>query len=144
MTNLGDLRRQHEAAEDMAATIVAKIDSYRDQYDAAAIAILLRKLAALLRLHFAVEDSVLYPTVMKKGSREAATLAWEFHEEMGDLALRFEDFARRWAEATMIADDFDEFEKETALMLSALGARIERENDQLFPLAERAMSIRAV
>ena len=132
------MRLQHEAAEDMAAGIMARVASYRDEYDALAIAVLLGKLNALLRVHFAFEDTVLYPELMAGGDGEAARLAHKFHDEMGALAFRFEDFIRRWYGPTLIATSFEEFRDEAMAIFAALGARIERENDQLFPVAERA------
>src|SRR5206468_3062878 len=60
-TDLEILRWQHDAAEEMAANIVAGVGAYRDEYDAISIARLIGKLSALLRVHFAYEDSILYP-----------------------------------------------------------------------------------
>src|SRR5881394_1835925 len=91
------LRQQHNAAEEMAATIMAFIGSYRDEYDAIPIARLIAKLNALLRVHFAFEDTVLYPLMMRSGDGEAAALAHLYAHETGTLAPEFEEFARRWS-----------------------------------------------
>jgi hypothetical protein len=45
------LRQQHGAAEEIAAAIMSRIASYRDEYDAIPIARLIGKLNALLRVH---------------------------------------------------------------------------------------------
>jgi hemerythrin-like domain-containing protein len=137
MLKMDDLRRQHDAADEMAATVIDKMAAYRDEYDAASIALLIRKLAALLRLHFAYEDSMLYRTMIRSRDPAAACLAAEFRDEMGSLAEDFEDFARRWGTPDAIADSFADFKEEASAVLAALGSRIERENDQLYPLADR-------
>jgi iron-sulfur cluster repair protein YtfE (RIC family) len=137
------LRQQHDAAEDMAAAILSLIASYRDEYDAIPIARQLGKLNALLRVHLAYEDSVLYPLMMRSGDGEAAALAHVFSAETGSLAPEFEDFARRWSGPTVIDSMFDHFREEAAAVFAALGARIERENDLLYPLAERVTNARA-
>jgi iron-sulfur cluster repair protein YtfE (RIC family) len=142
-TSLESLRRQHDAAEEMAANIVAIVASYRDDYDAIPIARLIGKLNALLRVHFAYEDSILYPLLMRSGDGEAAALAYRFGDEMGALAADFEDFARRWSGPTVIAAMFELFREEATALFAALGARIERENDLLYPLAQRVTSPRA-
>jgi iron-sulfur cluster repair protein YtfE (RIC family) len=136
--DIENLRRQHDAAEEMAAHIVAIVTSYRDEYDAIGIAQLIGKLNALLRVHFAHEDSVLYPLMIRSGDGEAATMACRFNVEMGSLASEFEEFARRWSGPTVIAGMFDLFCEEATDLFAALGARIERENDLLYPLAQRA------
>ena len=137
------MRRQHEAAEEMAASLMAAVASYRDQYDAVPIARLVGKLNALLRVHLAYEDSVLYPTLMRAGDPQVAGLAHWFHDEMGALAAQFEEFARRWSGPSIIDIMFDRFREEATEILASLGARIERENDQLYPLAERVNLPRA-
>lgn len=137
------MRRQHACAEEMAVGLLELIGAYRDQYDAIAIARRIGKLNALLRVHFAIEDSTLYPALMTGRDRQAAVLAFQFSHEMGELAARFEDFARRWSGPTAIAALFDEFRDEATALLAALGARMERENDLLYPLAERSLTARA-
>ena len=137
------LRHQHAAAEDMAAAIVVALAEYRDEYDAIAIARQIGKLNALLRVHFAYEDSILYPSMMTSGDGEAAALACRFKDEMGSLAPQFEEFVRRWSGPTVIAAMFDSFRDEATALFANLGARIERENDLLYPLAERSAQSRA-
>lgn len=131
------MRRQHDAAEEMAASLLAIVASYRDQYDAVPIARLVGKLNALLRVHLAYEDTVLYPTLMRCGDAEVAMVVRAFHDEMGALAPQFEEFAWRWSGPTVIDMMFDRFREEATGILAALAARIERENDRLYPLAER-------
>ena len=137
------LRQQHDAAEQMAATIMSRVSSYRDEYDAIPIARLIGKLNVLLRVHFAFEDTILYPLMMRSGDGEAAALAYLFSRETGTLAPEFEDFVRRWSGPTAIDSMFDVFRDEATRLFGALGARIERENDLLYPLAERVTRQRA-
>lgn len=137
------LQHQHEAAEEMAAAIVAAVGAYRDEYDAIPIARQIGKLNALLRVHFAYEDSILYPAMVRSGDGDAAALAVQFGAEMGALADGFEDFARRWSGPTVIAGMFELFREEATALFAALGARIERENDLLYPLEERLTHARA-
>jgi iron-sulfur cluster repair protein YtfE (RIC family) len=137
------LRQQHDAAEEMAAAIMLRIAAYRDEYDAVPIAGMIGKLNALLRVHFAYEDTILYPLMMTSGDAEAAATAHLFATETGSLAPQFEDFARRFSGPTAIKSMFEPFREEAMILLAALGARIERENDLLYPLAERAALSRA-
>jgi len=141
--SLKRLRQQHHAAEEMAATIVSRMASYRDEFDAIPIALLIGKLNALLRVHLAYEDTVLCPLMIDSADAEVAAHASRFCEETGSLAPKFEEFARRWSGPSIIAIMFDEFREEATALLVDLGVRIERENDFLYPLAERAITARA-
>lgn len=140
---IANLRQQHDAAEEMAAAILSLTASYRDEYDGVAIARLIGKLNALLRVHFAFEDTVLYPRMMRSGDGEAAELAERFSTDGGTLAPAFEEFARRWSGPTVIHAMFDLFREEATELLGAMAARIERENDLLYPAAERMKERRA-
>lgn len=142
-SNIQSLREQHDAAEQIAATIMSLVASYRDDYDAIAIARLIGKLNALLRVHLAYEDTVLYPSIICSGDAEAAALALKFSRETGSLAPQFEEFVRRWSGPSIIAAMFDVFREEATKLFAALGARIERENDLLYPLAEKVTAVRA-
>ena len=127
----------------MAASILSLVSSYRDEYDAIPIARLIGKLNVLLRVHLAYEDTVLYPLMMRSGDGEAAALAHLFAEETGAIAPQFEDFVRRWSGPTAIDAMFDAFREEATTLLAALAARIERENDLLYPLAEQVTQQKA-
>ena len=127
----------------MTASILSLVSSYRDEYDAIPIARLIGKLNVLLRVHLAYEDTVLYPLMMRSGDGEAAALAYLFSEETGAIAPQFEDFVRRWSGPTAIDAMFDSFREEATMLFAALAARIERENDLLYPLAERVTQARA-
>lgn len=137
------LRPQHDAAEEIAAAIVSIIAAYRDDYDAIPIARLVAKLNALLRVHFAYEETILCPSLIRSQDAEIAAVAADFAAANESLAPQFEEFARRWSGPTIIAAMFDRFREEATALLAALGARIERENDQLLPLAARQVIDRA-
>jgi hypothetical protein len=137
------LRQQHHDAGEMAATIVSCMTAYRDEFDAMPIALLIGKLNALLRVHLAYEDTVLYPMMIDSADAEVAARASGFREEAGSLAPKFEEFARRWSGPSIIAILFDQFREEATELLVDLGARIEREHDLIYPLAERALTATA-
>lgn len=135
--DIDNLRQQHRDLEDMAASIMTRIHGYRDEFDAITLARSMANLAVLLRVHFAFEDTALYPAMLTSGDAEAAQLGLRLKTEVGDLADRFDDFIRRWQAPTTIAAAFEEFRDEVTSLFAVLGARIEQENDLLFPAAER-------
>lgn len=137
MSRTANLRRQHDAAvllvEEAMVLIerpsLASTDHYR-------IGILIAKLTGLLRVHFALEDRTLYPLMIRSSHDEAADTAQVFQAEMGGLAQIYLDFAERWATSVQIGSDFPRFREEARTVFAALGDRIVRENEQLYPLAD--------
>lgn len=85
--------------------------------------------------HLKCEDWVLYPRLKASSDAEANRLAREFVHEMGHIAEDFVAYDRKWTLAR-IADDWAGFCSETAAVLDILGMRIERENCDLYPVAE--------
>ncbi len=89
----------------------------------------------LLR-HLKCEDWILYPRLKSSGNAEVVTLAGEFVREMGHIAQDFAAYDAKWTVAR-IADDWPGFCSETEVVLHVLGIRIERENCDLYPVAEQ-------
>jgi len=89
----------------------------------------------LLR-HLKCEDWILYPRLKSSGNAEVVALAGEFVREMGHIAQDFAAYDARWT-AARVADDWPGFCRETEVVLNVLGMRIERENCDLYPLAEQ-------
>jgi len=131
------LRRQHDAAVALVEELGAGIRSYRSTEDAYDIALKLTKLKGLLRIHFAHEDRMLYPAMIAGVDRIAAQTALGFQNEMGGLNAAFEAYASKWALSSNIASAFANFRDESADIFGKLANRIERENEDLYPLADQ-------
>lgn len=131
------LRRQHDAAVMLVEELGAAIRAYRSTENAYDIALKLTKLKGLLRLHFAHEDRMLYPAMIAGEDHVAAQTALGFQHEMGGLSTAFEAFASKWALSSSIASSFADFRDESADIFGKLANRIERENEDLYPLADQ-------
>lgn len=88
----------------------------------------------LLR-HLKCEDWILYPRLKASGDPELVRITREFELEMGDLADDFAAYDAEWTEAK-VAAAWPDFCRATAIMLDMLAVRIEREEADLYPLAE--------
>lgn len=138
-----DLKTQHEVARSLADQIRAQVERSAEQPDVLQLVRLLTKLNGLLRVHFAQEDCLLYPAMIAGRDRSAARLAQQYQAEMGGLAQQFETYMRCWLSSAAILAAFAEFRADTLEILAALDARIEREDQLLYPLADRALGGRA-
>ncbi len=136
------LRRQHDAALDLVKEIMAATPPSGPIETLAAyrIGLNLAKLTGLLRIHFAQEDKALYPLMTGSAHADAAALAVRFQDDMGGLAPVYFDFAERWAVSAAIASDADGFRHDCAAVFGALGERVRRENEELYPLADQITS----
>ncbi len=133
------MRRQHDAAGNLASQITAQIDrigAHPTADDAFRITMLLAKLTGTLRIHFAQEDRHLYPSMMASGQGGAAATARRFFEEMGQIGPAIAAFGETWLNSSAIVRDWDGFRAETNALFAALTDRITRENEILYPLAD--------
>lgn len=139
MSRSANLRRQHDAILALASDLTDAQSTLATHAEAALAATRLAKLTGVLNLHLAAEDRALYPQLRASSDPAVAETARRFMREMGGLAKVYAEFAARWRSATTILADPEGFRTETAAVLSALGTRIERENTELYPLADGAV-----
>ena len=99
------------------------------------IFVVLGRFTQLLQIHLLREDSVLYPVMVTSADNRAATVAAAFQFELGALDKWVEAFESRWTGAA-ISSEWSTFCEELQDLLAAVRLRIERENDELYPLFE--------
>jgi len=105
--------------------------------NATAITQLLMGMSASIKLHLAVEDSVVYPAFAKSGQADLAALGRFYQQEMGDLAQKYMAFAQRWNLPYRLAADPAGFRSEANAVFKALFLRTKREESELYPAYSR-------
>ena len=99
-----------------------------------------RQLSAMnsaIKLHLAAEDRMLYPALAKAADPVVARTGRQFQEEMGGLAAAYMASAARSSLAAKIAADPQGFRDDANGVFKALHLRVQRENRELYPLAEQ-------
>ena len=137
MPHTEELRRQHDGVTDLMAGVTAQIKCYRGPGDAYRITLGLAQLLGLLRIHLVQEDQHLYPELINSHDARTAALARRFAMEMGGIAAQLEEFSDRWSSSAGLTARFDDFRDEAIHLFAAIRQRIRRENQQLYPLADR-------
>ena len=109
----------------------------KGQVDPAAVRKLLSAFAGKVNFHLAMEDEALYPRLMQDGDASVKTRAAKFKDEMGGLGQVFSAYNTKWQVSAIKADP-EGFGNETRKVFGALAKRIERENNELYPLADKS------
>jgi len=131
-------RKQHAELVEIVQAIAEKLDETSlGNGGAAETNELLTRLAGKLLVHLAAEDYGLYPKMIDSSDREASSTAKSFQDEMGGLKEAFQGYYTKWNGAGKIQGDPGAFISETPGVFEALGARVEKENTILYPLADR-------
>lgn len=129
-------RGQHDHLLKLAVELGELSSSIASLEDAQQARAVLSNLGGKLLVHLAMEDKSLYPQLLASGQSEVVSLTKQFMDEMGGLAEAFEAYNKRWAGAATILEQSDTFQTETAGIVAALGTRIDKENNQLYPMAD--------
>lgn len=129
------LRAEHAALVTLSRII---LDMTRASHppDATELASARGVLRETLVRHLKCEDWVLYPRLNATGDPELMQITRAFELEMGDLAAEFVAYDDTWT-AERVAADWPGFCRETARIFDMLAVRVEREERELYPLADK-------
>lgn len=105
--------------------------------NAADIAHLIITMSSAIKLHLTAEDRLLYPAFASSKDSAISRVGRLFQSEMGDIAPAFLEFVGRWNRASRLSENPAVFREEANNIFKALHLRIQRENKELYPLADR-------
>ncbi|WP_440860875.1 hemerythrin domain-containing protein [Sphingopyxis sp. 22461] len=94
------------------------------------------RLREMLVRHLKCEDWILYPRLRATGDPDLMRITNEFELEMGDLAAEYVAYDDKW-EPKRVEAKWAEFGRETAAIFDVLAMRVEREERELYPLADK-------
>ena len=104
--------------------------------NAEAIALDIVAMSALIKLHLAVEDQVLYPALQVDHQSDLARLARHYQSDMVPIAAAYDAFARRWNTSQRVREDAQGFRDDANLVLRKLHERMLREDREFYPQIE--------
>ena len=130
-------RRQHDQLLEVVGEITSYLNPAAIDVNASDVARLLARLSGKLRIHLAMEDESLYPRLLKSSDPRISATADEFIAEMGTIGVTFKSYMDTWGSASYIKRDPNAFISDTKELFSALGDRINRENNELYPIVDR-------
>lgn len=124
----GDIKRRIGELRDLARAGAAA--------NAEAIALGIVAMSALIKLHLAVEDQVLYPALQADRQSDLARLARHYQRDMVPIAAAYDAFARRWNTSQRVREDAQGFRDDANLVLRKLHERMLREDREFYPQIE--------
>jgi hypothetical protein len=131
-----NLRRQHQELAALAREIGRLLQPGKLASDGGPVRHLLALLAGTLRVHVAMEDESLYPRLLAHRDPGVRDKARRFLDEMGGIRIEFSEYLRAWPGPSAIQARPEEFVAATRRMFALLYERMQRENEELHPLAD--------
>jgi hemerythrin-like domain-containing protein len=130
-------RQQHGEMVQIVKQISGYLTPEKAKPNAAEVSRLLSTLMGKLKVHLAMEDEGLYPSLGKSTDPNVRKLATQYQTEMGNLLPAVGNYAKKWSTPMQIEAAPSDFCKETKGLFEALAKRIERENNELYPMIEK-------
>ncbi len=97
------------------------------------------RLAGTLKMHLGSEDKFLYPAMMASDDENLQNKATEFQTEMGGLSKEFAEFKEEYNTPGKVTKNKDIIEKDATAIFEKIRERMIREDNELYPLAEKVM-----
>lgn len=136
MSRTANLRRQHDTLLEIVSQLQADMAAEITAFNARQITTRLARLTGVLQMHLVAEDKVLYPAMIASEDERTAGTARNFSIQMGDLGTAYAEFVECWSSLEKVQREAEAFRKHSAKVFAALGTRIRRENEELYPLAD--------
>ena len=95
-------------------------------------------LSSIIKVHLAIEDRVLYPSLQKNAHAELAAMGRAYQDEMKNIAQAYTAFSRRWNTPTQVAREAEGFRHDANTVLKMVYQRMQRENTEFYPAIEAA------
>jgi hypothetical protein len=137
MMNIDKFKHQHVAILDgigrLREAVRAGIAENADD-----IATRIVKISGVIKLHLAIEDTVLYPAVADSADRKLARLGEAYQREMNGIAGEYFAFASRWNLPARLKADPEGFRADANRVLRVLFDRMRREDTEFYPAIDAA------
>lgn len=130
--NIDKFRRQHAIILDGVA-VLRDLAQGGVAQNAARIAAQVVATSAIVKLHLAVEDSLLYPALAGSGNARLAAMGDAYRTEMQSIAGEYFAFAARWNLAGRVAAEPEAFRADANRVLRRLHERMRREERDFYP-----------
>lgn len=132
--------RQHHELIQLAKEVLNALDTRTLVVDPTPARRALAVFSGRLRVHAAMEQEALYPSLLGSDDPAVARKARELLDEVGGLYAEYFAHQQRWSDGQAIRAEPEAFCRDTMGLFARLRMRMKRENEELYPLADRLAS----
>lgn len=132
--DVSNLERQHKEIFDLVNYILGNIKSSTVERNVNEIVRNINTITGKLKIHLLNEDKYLYPKLLNSSDSALNIFGNRYFEEMKEVTQVYENYKSKYNTATKIKENIEEFNKETTEVFKVLANRIEKEEEELYPL----------
>jgi hypothetical protein len=129
-------RRQHEELRELALEIDAALHAPAFPANARDVRRMMARLKGKLMVHSTMENDALYPSLFLHHDPSVRACAQALFEDLGGIYEAFAAHHSNWSSVDRIEGDPTGYVRHTRDIFDKLKLRMDRENDELYPLAD--------
>lgn len=137
MTQFNQMKDAHKNIYSLIADVRKMMNNTEE--NSAQIAKEISRLSGSLKIHLGSEDRYLYSAMQKSSDLTLQKKAKEYQNEMGSLSQEFMTFKDNYNTQSKMQRNIKTAEKDISEMFKKIEARMHREDNELYPLAEKVM-----
>jgi hypothetical protein len=104
---------------------------------------MMARLKGKLLVHSSMENEALYPRLIQHDDPGVRAVAQRLFEEFGAIYDTLAEHHTHWSSVEVIEADPMAYARDTRAIFDTLKLRMERENNELYPLADREGAVAA-
>jgi hypothetical protein len=137
-------RRQHDELRELALEIDAALKAPSFPGNAREVRRMMARLKGKLVVHSSMENEALYPRLLEHADPAVRALAQNLFEELGGIYDVFAVHHGKWSSVELIEANPRAYAQHTQEIFDKLKLRMDREDKELYPLADREGSASTV
>ncbi|HMJ51573.1 MAG TPA: hemerythrin domain-containing protein [Polyangiaceae bacterium] len=130
-------RRQHEELLRLTLEVDAALKAPDFPGNARGVRRMMARLKGKLVVHSSMENEALYPRLLQHADPAVRALAQDLFEELGGIYGTFAAHHEKWSSIEVIQADPSTYARHTQEIFGKLKRRMDREDNELYPLADR-------
>lgn len=140
MYSVNELKNQNQEISqlcDVLSVLMEQASLYNNPF----VSELMKRFKEKVWVHLVFEDNTIYAALLHTGDEETSNVAKVFHDSAKEIKHRFSGFVRHWCSMPESNQEYEILRKESSEIFGLIRARINYENEQIFPLVEKQNSV---
>ena len=133
MYSLDELKAQNQEISDLCAVLSVLVEQ-RDLHNNPFVCELMARFKEKVWLHLVFEDNTIYSALARHDNSAVSDIAKDFHDSARQIKKRFSSYIRSWCNSSIGESEHDALVAESREIFQMITARVEYENEKMFPL----------